>query len=112
MKKVNWLIEKSIFDNNAKAFLARLERQGYTYQETSYLKFHPNEAENFFGRDECVLFRGSLNLGRDVLKTSWLPGAYMNERNLRCSMYYTYFGNYLLNDRYFMLSLGELRSCF
>ncbi len=32
----------------------------------------------------------------------------MDENNLRCSSYYTYFGQYLLNNKYFILSLGEL----
>ena len=32
----------------------------------------------------------------------------MDEKNLRCSSYYTYFGQYLLNNKYLILSLGEL----
>ena len=32
----------------------------------------------------------------------------MDEKHLRCSNYYTYFGQYLLNNKYFILSLGEL----
>ena len=32
----------------------------------------------------------------------------MDEKHLRCSNYYTYFGQYLLNNKYFLLSLGEL----
>ena len=32
----------------------------------------------------------------------------MDEKNLRCSSYYTYFGQSLLNNKYFLLSLGEL----
>ena len=51
---------------------------------------------------------GTLNLGRDILRTAWIPGAYMDEKHLRCSNYYTYFGQYLLNNKYFILSLGEL----
>lgn len=32
----------------------------------------------------------------------------MDEKSLRCTTYYTYFGPHLLNNRYFILSLGEL----
>ena len=32
----------------------------------------------------------------------------MEEKNLRCSSYYTYFGHYLLNNKYLLISLGEL----
>ncbi|MBD2183290.1 ATP-grasp domain-containing protein [Aerosakkonema funiforme] len=107
MVKVNWLIERFVFDASAQ-FLEELKRQGFTYKETSYLHFRPTEANNYFSDDECVLFRGTLNLGRDILRTAWIPGAYMNENNLRCSSYYTYFGKYLLNNKYFLLPLGEL----
>lgn len=107
MKKVNWLIEKNIFDCDEQ-FLEELNRQGYLWKETSYLNFHPTDANDYFSEDECVLFRGTLNLGRNILRTSWIPGAYMDEKNLRCSTYYTYFGQYLLNNKYFLLSLGEL----
>jgi hypothetical protein len=51
---------------------------------------------------------GTLNLDRDILRTSWIPGAYMDEKNLRCSSYYTYFWQSLLNNKYFILSWGEL----
>ena len=32
----------------------------------------------------------------------------MDEKNLRCSSYYTYFNQNLLNNKDFILSLGEL----
>lgn len=85
-----------------------MKRQGYQYQETSYLNFHHREAYQYYPEHDCVLFRGTLNLGREILRTSWIPGAYLDEKNLRPSVYYTYFGQYLLNNQYFILSLGEL----
>jgi hypothetical protein len=88
VQKVNWLIESNIFDFHEQ-FLEELSRQGYAYKETSYLKFRPGDASQYFAEHECVLFRGTLNFGRDILRTSWIPGAYMDEKNLRCSTYYT-----------------------
>jgi hypothetical protein len=85
-----------------------LQKQGYIYQETKYLNFHPKAAHQYFFPDDCVLFMETLNLGRDILRSWWIPGAYMNENNLRCSSYYTYFGQYLLNNKYFIFYLGEL----
>lgn len=79
MTKVNWLIERNIFDFEEQ-FLEELIRQGYTYKETKYLQFHPKEAYKYFTENDCILFRGTLNLGRDILKTSWIPGAYMDEK--------------------------------
>lgn len=107
MKKVNWLIEVNVSDREEE-FLEELKRQAYVYKEINYLSFHPRIARKYFPDHYCVLFRGTLNLGRDILRTSWIPGAYMNEKTLRSSIYYTYFGQYLLNNKYFILSLGEL----
>jgi hypothetical protein len=107
MVKVNWLIEHNISDVH-ELFLAALTRQNYTYKEVRYLDFDPRKSDAYFPDHDCVLFRGTLNLGRSILRTSWVPGAYMDERNLRCTSYYTYFGKYLLNNQYFILPLGEL----
>jgi len=107
MKKVNWLIEQNIYDRETE-FLAQLQKQGYIYQQTKYLNFRPEAAHQYFPPDDCVLFMGTLNLGRDILRASWIPGAYMDEKTLRCSSYYTCFGHYLLNNKYFLIFLGEL----
>ncbi|MGB3511587.1 MAG: ATP-grasp domain-containing protein [Microcoleaceae cyanobacterium] len=104
---MNWLIEKNVIDRQEE-FLAELTKQGYIHKETTYLKFRPGETNKYFPNDECVIFKGTLNLGRDILRTAWIPGAYMNEKNLRCSTYYAYFGEYLLNNKYFILPLAEL----
>jgi ATP-grasp domain, R2K clade family 2 len=107
MTTVNWLIERDIFDADEQ-FVEALSRQNYTYKNVKYLDFDPRQSNLYFPDHECVLFRGTLNLGRNVLRTSWIPGAYMDERNLRCTTYYTYFGAHLLNNQYFILPLGEL----
>lgn len=107
MEKVNWLIERDVSDTDEQ-FLAELRRQNYFYKEVRYLNFRPEEATQYFPDHECVLFRGTLKLGRDILQTSWIPGAYMDEKNLRCTTYYAYFGQYLLNNKYYILPLGEL----
>jgi len=107
MKKVNWLIEQDIYDRESE-LLAELQKQEYIYKQTKYLNFRSEAAHQYFPPDDCVLFMGTLNLGRDILRSAWIPGAYMDEKHLRCSNYYTYFGQYLLNNKYFILSLGEL----
>lgn len=107
MKKVNWLIEQNIYDRESE-LLAELQKQEYIYKQTKYLNFRSEAAHQYFPPDDCVLFMGTLNLGRDILRSAWIPGAYMDEKHLRCSNYYTYFGQYLLNNKYFILSLGEL----
>ncbi|MGB3291888.1 MAG: ATP-grasp domain-containing protein [Phormidesmis sp.] len=107
MTEVSWLIERHLFDADAE-FLEALRQQNCLYKEVKYLDFRPSEANRYFPDQACVLFRGSLGLGRDVLRTSWIPGAYMNEKTLCCTTYYAHFGRHLLNHQYFILPLGEL----
>ena len=107
MKKVNWSIEQNIYDRETE-FLAELQKQRYIYQKTTYLNFNPKAANQYFPSDDCVLFMGTLNFGRDILRNSWIPVAYMDEKNLRCSSYCTYFGQDLLNNKY-SLSSSHMR---
>lgn len=107
MREVNWLIERHVSDADEQ-FLEELKRQNYSYKEVRYLTFRREAADQYFPDHACVLFRGTLNLGRDIPRTAWVPGAYMDEKNLRCTTYYAYFGQHLLNNRYFILPLGEL----
>jgi len=43
-----------------------------------------------------------------MLRTTWIPGAYMAQRNLSCTVYYAHYGQHLLNNQYFILPLAEL----
>ncbi|MFQ4145843.1 hypothetical protein [Chlorogloeopsis sp. ULAP02] len=72
MKNVNWLIEKNIYDAEEQ-FLEELRKQGYIYKETKYLHFRPQEANKYFPDHDCVLFRGTLNLGRDIFQSYSSP---------------------------------------
>lgn len=107
MKAVSWLIERDVFDRD-EAFIVELERQNCPHKAVKYLDFQPRTASLYFPDHDCVVFRGSLGLGRDVLRTTWIPGAYMHQQNLSCTTYYAHFGEHLLNDRYFILPIAEL----
>ena len=106
MKAVSWLIERGVFEDDA--LISELKKQNCPYKEVKYLDFQPRTASQYFPDHDCVLFRGSLGLGRDILRTTWIPGAYMDQQNLSCTTYYAHFGEYLLNNRYFVLPLAEL----
>ncbi len=105
---MRWLLEKYIFDRDDE-LVAEIQRQGHQLKVIDYLKFTPHKTTNYFAPDDCVLFRGSLNLGREILRTCpWTPGAYMDEKALNCLNYYTYLGQYLLNQKYMIMPLAEL----
>lgn len=104
-----WLYERYIFDRDQE-FLQLLKDKGHEVRLVDYLRFpDPSSTLDKISEDSCVIFRGSLNLGRTILRSRpWTPGAYLDEKQLNCLNYYTYLGDYLLNNRYHILSLSEL----
>lgn len=106
---VNWLIEKYIFDENITYFQKTFKKHNINYKIIEYFPFMEFNPNDYFGPDEIVIFYGSLNLARDIVKKSkWIPGTWCNLQALKCSNYYNYYGKYLLNNNYIMLPYGEL----
>ncbi len=77
MTTVNWLLERNIFDEDEQ-FVETLKKHNYPYKNIKYLDFDPRRSHSHYPDHACVLFKGTLNLGRNILRTSWIPGAYMN----------------------------------
>lgn len=64
---------------------------------------------SLFGPDDCVVFWGSIGLSMQVRRQApWIPGVYCTPENYRCSSYYPYLGDLLLNSNYFMVAYGDL----
>ena len=72
MKKVNWLIEKDIYDRESK-LLAALQKQGYIYQETKNLNFR--KEWRFFLKNQ--IFTGSLYLVGEERVDETIRGGYL-----------------------------------
>jgi len=52
---------------------------------------------------------GDIDFVRQVNQRSkFIPGAYCNFGNMKCSIYYAYFGEHLLNRDYTMIPVGDL----
>ena len=105
MAKVNWLIEKDVFEENIERFRETILKQGMSLYECEN-DFSSNY--NIFPEKSCVVFYGSLNLMRRLFHTkNWVPGGWCNLDNFKCSTYYSYFSDYLLNSDYVFLPLNE-----
>ena len=61
-----------------------------------------------YEQDDCVVFYGSLQLGRKLHGTSFVPGVYLNQRAFECTSYYPVFGDLLLHHNYMMVPYGDL----
>jgi len=107
--KVKWLIEDYEHDSSLEPLMAQIKKQG---MELEVVKYEPWESGTFnqFEDEDCVVFYGTLNLGRQLQREKkWIPGVYCNFKNLCCKTYYSYWGKYLFNQDYIMLPMLEIK---
>jgi len=108
--KPTWLIEGEVFEHNVDALKSELTRQEVPFE---LVKDVPLEIAEYTLKgvdpNSCVLFYGSLNLMRQLLREkAWVPCGWCTLKNFECSTYYTYFGKFLLNQDYIMMPAVEL----
>ncbi len=101
--KLTWLIERGVYQEHARAFKAEVERQGMICAEVDYRpgKKPPDDILGCpsIADDACVVLWGTLPLMQQIqLHHSWVPGGWLHIENLDCSIYYAYFGPFLLNS--------------
>jgi hypothetical protein len=108
---VTWVIEHGIFDNEVQ-LIEEVRKQGNNVIEIDYVRnFNVKDMTYKYPElmEQPVIFRGSLNVSRKVDRdTPWIPGTYCNRNNFNCSTYYAYWGKYMLNTNYTMMSGSEL----
>jgi len=108
-KSVNWLIEKTPFEEDIEPLLTEIENQGHNLKLIKYKPFESGNYRNLYNEKDCVIFYGSINLARQLQReTPWVPGPVVNFRNYNCSTYYAHWGKYLLNNDYVMMPYAEL----
>jgi len=110
-RSVKWLVENYNDDPKYKVLMEEVVRQGMKCIEIKYISFESgvyDQIENT--SDECVLFYGSLNLGRQLLREKkWVPGVWCNLENFRCASYYPRFYKHLLNKDSVFIPRGILK---
>ncbi len=75
------------------------------------IEYHFGVPINFgeYNQHDCIVCYGAIDFVRQVQRrASFIPGAYCNFDNMKCSTYYAYFGEHLLNRNYIMLPVGDL----
>ena len=106
--KVKWLIEDYEHDSSLQPMIDEIKAQGMDHE---VVKYEPWASGTFnqYPNEDCVVFYGTLNLGRQLQRDKgWVPGVYCNFKNLCCHTYYPYWGKYLLNQDYMMLPMLEI----
>ncbi len=109
-----WIIEAGVFGQNAERLRAEVERQGMECWSVRQYALADDSMASLRGEplapDDCVICYSTFPFAQDVEARGWKSGAWCSFDNLACSMYYAYFGRYLLNQQYTLLpSLEAMR---
>lgn len=114
MNKVNWVIEKYIFEDYDQKLKDAILKSGHNvlfYDDVIY----ENLTEFFNKKFDCnifpnpiIIFYGSFQNAKQMNKYTFYPGIYLTLPNYECFKYYGLFGDYLLNSNYFMMGLNDV----
>jgi hypothetical protein len=111
---INWIFEKNLFDEYEEKFVNIINNNNDSKcllydNDRLNSNFIPDIKAKFKDSD-IVFFYGSLQLAQKFIKnTNYYPGCYLTIENYDCSKYYGYYGNDLLNNNYFLISLNDLK---
>lgn len=84
-----------------------ITQHGGKYEIVKYLPFKKQQEINTPLNLEDTIFLGTINMGRYVRKnTNWI-GTWCDFDKFKCTNYYNYVGQYLLNNDYIILSMNE-----
>jgi len=110
--KPKWLIETNVFEDNEEQLVKEIKKQGMKVNliDDSRTEDIVKYCINFlYEPQDCVIFYGSLGLGRKLKKTPWVPGVYLNEKAFECTSYYPVLGNTLVHSNYLMMPYGDVK---
>ena len=110
--RAKWLLELDLFTDTELGLIDAIKRSGREVKTMKYVPFDDKLVERIsedYEEEDCVVFYGSLNLGRKIMKQAdFIPGVYLKEKNYECTSYYPVFGDELLHNSYLMMPYGDL----
>jgi hypothetical protein len=111
MKKVNWLIQKDVFPEYESQLISTINSDELSVAHL--IEFNPvfNHVKDIisdFTEDDILMFHGTIQLGRRLLKENLYPCVYLTLDNYECHRYYGVYGDLLLNSDYIMMGLNDV----
>lgn len=111
--KVNWIVEKYMFSEYEKQLVDTIKNSGNNcllVDDTDWNFDFNRDIKNKFKEDDCVIFYGSLQRGRQLWRdTNFIPGIFLTIDNYECYKYYGYYGDKLVNSDYMFFGLNDLK---
>lgn len=109
MKKTNWIIGKYVFEEYEDKLVSAIKNSGNNVVFIDDSIDNSEKIFNKFTTDDIIIYHGSFEYARKLNKTSLYPAMYLTLENYECSKYYGYFGDHLLNSRYMMMGLNDVK---
>lgn len=106
---VKWLLQRDVFDEGNPQKLAEiLKERGNRVEWCDYVPFGGGEY-GVYPDNDCVVVHGSVNLIRRLCKSkNWQPLAWFEQEPLRCTSYYSHWGQFILQHEYSFTTWAEL----
>jgi len=105
--QAKWLIQNH-YDLEGKDLIPELEKQGIEYKMVDYEPLQSGTYNHLFNANDCVIVHSTLNMAQQLRReVAWIPGVYCNFDNMKCTTYYSHWGNFLLNNDYVMIPFME-----
>lgn len=110
MNNTHWIVENITHESSYDEIIKEIKNQGYPLK-TLMKGYKHSDLDEFRNNDAPVIFLGSIEITEIVKKqlSNNYPLTYCTPENYLCSKYMSYFGKYLFNDKYAMVSLSELQ---
>lgn len=110
--KTHWIVENMTHESSYDELIKEIKRLGHPIKVLTKGYKHSDLDEFRDGSKNPIIFLGSIEM-TEIIKKELLPTcfpvAFCTFENYLCSKYMSYFGKYLFNDRYAMVSLAELQ---
>lgn len=93
---------------DTKSMISEVMAQGMIVRPIEY---HLGSHIDFSEHDphDCIICYGGIDFVRQInTRAPFIPGAWCNFDNMKCSTYYAYLGEHLLNQQYTMMPVGDL----
>lgn len=106
--KTKFIVENFTHESSYQGLVKAIKKEGGEVQEIKK-GFQYRDLDKYDEKSP-LLFFGSIEMTNIVTRHLYecYPVSYSNHTNYLCSNYMTYFGEYLFNDKYAMVSLNEL----
>jgi len=108
--KPYWIIQNNIDGIDTIPMIKEVMAQGMNVSSVEHnFGKHDYLCNEFFGNSGCIICYGDIDFVQQVQhNTSFIPGAWCNSYNMKCSTYYAHFGKYLINSDYRLMPIGDV----